>query len=252
MIFAHARANFCLTTAQATALGALLERELPGLAVPPPRADLVEEIRDEPPVPMLLLANRKRSWTYWDARSRDWDQRVDVALLGYAYGGVMIDVDTAPQELRKFEDGRIVVRRRNRAAERKAQKRLEAFGLRDFDDFDAIADDADRIAYSFVDGHQHWELWDGRRAADGTWSWVALTADSSVDNIRPDIHDNFPKHPCGGDLLHNPSKVIAGAALICASRFEGDVLAANADKVIGSGILRVDRDQFRAPDLECQ
>ena len=40
-----------VTIAQATALGGLIERDLPDLVLPRPRADLVEEIRDDPPVP---------------------------------------------------------------------------------------------------------------------------------------------------------------------------------------------------------
>src|SRR5208283_2353550 len=175
----------------------VLERELPGLAVPRPRADLVEEIRDEKPVPMLLLANRKRGWGYWDERSRDWDLRVDVALLGYAYGGVAIDLESTPHELRKFEDGRIVVRRRDRAAEQAAQKRLEAFGLHDFADFGGVAGDAARIAYGFPDGQQDWpgfvydelpqlelegwqiEFEDGfrHRVVDGGGEWTAELED---------------------------------------------------------------------------
>src|SRR6266550_8814103 len=38
-----------VTIAQAEALGALIERDLPDLALPQPRTDLVEEIREELP-----------------------------------------------------------------------------------------------------------------------------------------------------------------------------------------------------------
>ena len=40
-----------VTKAQAEAVGAALERDLPGLALPRPRSDIVEEIRKDPPVP---------------------------------------------------------------------------------------------------------------------------------------------------------------------------------------------------------
>jgi hypothetical protein len=38
---------------------------------------------------------------------------------------------------------------------------------------------------SGTDGARHWELFDGRRRADGTYAWSALTANSTRDNIRP-------------------------------------------------------------------
>jgi hypothetical protein len=110
-----------VTMAQATALGALIERDLPDLMLPRPRADLVEETRDDPPVPTLVLANRQRRRNYWEEWGKDWDERVDVALLGYAYGGMLIDADGSLREQRRVEDGRIVIRRRDLDAERSAQ-----------------------------------------------------------------------------------------------------------------------------------
>ncbi|MEM1013763.1 MAG: BNR-4 repeat-containing protein [Planctomycetota bacterium] len=39
---------------------------------------------------------------------------------------------------------------------------------------------------SSTDGQRHWELWRGRTDDDGaSWSWQALTADSTFDNLRP-------------------------------------------------------------------
>ena len=49
-----------VTIAQAKAVGAALEREMPGLALPRPRTDLVEEVRDLPPRPTLTLSQRTR------------------------------------------------------------------------------------------------------------------------------------------------------------------------------------------------
>ncbi len=37
---------------------------------------------------------------------------------------------------------------------------------------------------SQADGRQHHELFEGR-AVEGSWSWRPITADSTVDNIRP-------------------------------------------------------------------
>jgi hypothetical protein len=40
---------------------------------------------------------------------------------------------------------------------------------------------------SASDGKVHWELFEGYRVAEGTWSWTALTVDSVEDNLRPVI-----------------------------------------------------------------
>ena len=145
-----------VTTAQATALRALIERDLPDLVLPQPRTDLVEEIRDDPPVPTLMLANRPRRRNYWEVWGKDWEERVDVALLGFAYGDVLIGGDDAPREHRKVEDGRIVIRRRDPAAERSAQDRLEALGLRAIETFGSAAVDGGRTPFAFLDGRGDW------------------------------------------------------------------------------------------------
>ncbi|MGK2946972.1 MAG: BNR-4 repeat-containing protein [Acidimicrobiales bacterium] len=41
---------------------------------------------------------------------------------------------------------------------------------------------------SATDGQTHWELWEGTRDLGGTWTWTALTADSTADHLRPTIH----------------------------------------------------------------
>ncbi len=52
-----------------------------------------------------------------------------------------------------------------------------------------ISTDADPITgaplVSGSDGKRHWELFDGRRQPDGSFTWAPLTANSTVDNIRP-------------------------------------------------------------------
>ena len=146
-----------VTMAQAAALGALIERDLPDLALPRPRTDLVEEIRDDPPVPTLLLANRQRRRNYWEMWAKGLGERVDVALLGYAYGDTLIAAEDAPREQRKVEDGRIIVRRRDLAAERSAQDRLGGVRAARYRDFRlAPAGDAGRIPFAFLDGRGDW------------------------------------------------------------------------------------------------
>jgi hypothetical protein len=54
-----------VTKAQAKAVEDALERDFPGLALPPPRSDIAEEVRKDPPVPVLTLAQRRRGWNYW-------------------------------------------------------------------------------------------------------------------------------------------------------------------------------------------
>jgi superfamily II DNA or RNA helicase len=145
-----------VTIAQATALRALIERDLPDLVLPQPRTDLVEEIRDDPPVPTLMLANRPRRRNYWEVWGKDWEERVDVALLGFVYGDTLIGGEDTLREQRKVEDGRIVIRRRDPAAERAAQDRLEAFGLRAIETFGSSATDGGRTPFAFVDGRGDW------------------------------------------------------------------------------------------------
>ena len=145
-----------VTIAQAKAVGAALEREMPGLALPRPRTDLVEEVREEAPVPTLLLATRKLGWSYWEAWSSSWEQSVDLALLGYSYGGRPINAENSPRELRSFEDGRIVVRRRDLEAERAARRRLEGFGLRAVERAGSAGLGSDRIVLRFPEGPAEW------------------------------------------------------------------------------------------------
>lgn len=52
-----------------------------------------------------------------------------------------------------------------------------------------ISTDADPVTgtplVSTADGQRHWELFRGTRRPDGGFNWVPMTANSSVDNIRP-------------------------------------------------------------------
>jgi len=145
-----------VTIAQAAALGALIARDLPDLTLPQPRTDLAEEIHNDPPVPTLMLANRPRRRNYWEIWGKDWEERVDVALLGYLYGDTLIGSDDALHEQRKVEEGRIIVRRRNPAAERSAQDRLEVLGLHTIETFGSTATDGGRIPFTFLDGRGDW------------------------------------------------------------------------------------------------
>ncbi|HEX3413609.1 MAG TPA: DEAD/DEAH box helicase [Stellaceae bacterium] len=188
-----------VTKAQAEAVGAALERELPGLALPRPRCDIVEEIRNDPPVPVLTLVQRKRGWNYWGVRTREWDDNVDLALLGFSYGGVVVDPEDQRNELRAFEEGRIFVRRRNRSAERGALKRLRELGLQAVETFETQDRDGDRIAFGFAEGQRDWpnfvydavpqleregwriEFEDGfrHRVVDGAGDWTAELQEDS-------------------------------------------------------------------------
>jgi superfamily II DNA or RNA helicase len=188
-----------VTKAQAEAVGAALERELPSLALPRPRSDIVEEIRKDPPVPVLTLVQRKRGWNYWGVRTKEWDDNVDLALLGFSYGGTAIHPEDRRNELRSFEEGRIVVRRRNRGAERGALKRLQAFGLQAVETFEAENRDEDRIAFGFAEVQRDWpnfvydavpqleregwqiEFEDGfrHRVVDGAGEWTAELEEDS-------------------------------------------------------------------------
>ncbi|MCU0796647.1 MAG: BNR repeat-containing protein [Akkermansiaceae bacterium] len=40
------------------------------------------------------------------------------------------------------------------------------------------------------------EIYEGRRAADGTWSWTAITQDSPADNLRPYVPENHGRKTC--------------------------------------------------------
>ena len=119
-----------VTAAEAAAVNTVFERDLPELALARPRTDIVEEVRSDPPVPALRLVSRERGWGYWGPSPKEWDRKIDLALLGILLRRRPWSTPTdARNEARSFEEGRIVVRSRNRAAERAARKRLEAFGL---------------------------------------------------------------------------------------------------------------------------
>ena len=60
-----------------------------------PRTDIVEEVRDGPPVPVLRLTTRKRAYRYSFGPGRH-DDRIDIALFGYEYDGKIIDARSAP------------------------------------------------------------------------------------------------------------------------------------------------------------
>jgi hypothetical protein len=76
---------------QAAALGGVFDRDFRGFALPRPHADIVEEVRDAAPIPMLRLVNRRHNGGYW-VPSREADGSLDIALFGIAYDGRVIDL----------------------------------------------------------------------------------------------------------------------------------------------------------------
>jgi superfamily II DNA or RNA helicase len=183
---------------QAEALDGVFARDFAGLALPRPRLDVVEAVRAEPPVPVLRLVNRRRSWVYW-MPGRGSDERIDIALLGFAYDGRIIDIASAPTELRSVEAGRIVVRRRDMAAERAARRRLQKFGLGRAADFGKQPGDGAWLPLGFPDDATSWpdfvyeavpalqaegwrvDLEDGfrYRVVDGAGDWTAAVSEGS-------------------------------------------------------------------------
>jgi superfamily II DNA or RNA helicase len=183
---------------QAAALAAVLTRDFPGLGLPGPRTDVVEEIRSDPPIPVLRLVNRRRMWRYSYGRGRS-DDRIDLALLGYEYDGKVIDPASAPPELRRVEDGRVVVRRRHRAAEAAARERLAGCGLLPAADFTKEKGEGKLIAFGFEDDPVAWggflyeavpaleregwrvEIDEGfrHRLIDGSADWTAAVSEGS-------------------------------------------------------------------------
>jgi hypothetical protein len=183
---------------QAAALAAALARDFPGLDLPGPRTDVIEEIRTDPPVPVLLLANRRRTWRYSYGRNRS-DDRIDLALLGYDYDGTIIDPAASPHELRRVENGRVAVRRRHVAAERVAHERLSGLGLERASGFTKQKGEGKLIAFSFDGAPTAWagfvyeavpalaaegwriEFEDGfrPRIVDGGGEWTAAVSEGS-------------------------------------------------------------------------
>lgn len=144
-----------VTIDQAAAIAGRLARDLPGLPLPPPRADMVEELRIEKPTPMLHLGWRKRAGNYWEWRRQGEEETIATALLGFAYGDAPIDRDKAPRELRSVKDGKIIVRRRDLRAERAARQRLEVFGLTQVGVVDR-GNTGGRTAFGFPDDPGEW------------------------------------------------------------------------------------------------
>jgi hypothetical protein len=109
-----------LAPAQAPYVRDLLAAKLPGL--PPPASDVVEEVRQEPPRPVLtLLSQRLRAF------SEEWG---DLALLRFEYAGMAVDPADRRQTLRRSEGNRVLVVQRVPKAERAAERRLGELGLK--------------------------------------------------------------------------------------------------------------------------
>ncbi len=144
-----------LDPVQAAAVGGVFDRDLAALALPRPRGDMVEEVRAAPLVPVLRLANRRRQWRYWMPAGGT-DDTVDIALFGAAYDGRVIDLAAAPQEMRWVDAGRLVVQRRDIAAERAAHGRLHKLGLGPVADFTKQAGDGAYLPLGLKDGGADW------------------------------------------------------------------------------------------------
>ncbi|MGD9613888.1 MAG: SNF2-related protein [Alphaproteobacteria bacterium] len=142
---------------QAAALAEALARRFPGLGLPAPRTDVAEEIRHDPPVPVLRLATRKRAHRYSFGPGRG-DDRIDLAFLGYEYDGRIIDPAAAPPELRHVVDGRVVVRRRHYAAEARFQRRLAESGLLPTADFARVKGEGRLLGFSFDHDPAAWAV----------------------------------------------------------------------------------------------
>ena len=183
---------------QAAALAEALARRFPGLGLPAPRIDLVEETRHDPPVPVLRLATRKRAYRYAFGAGRG-DDRIDLAFLGYEYDGRIIDAASAPPELRHVENGRVVVRRRHYAAEAAFHRRLTGTGLLPTADFAKVKGEGKLLAFSF----------DHDPAA-----WAAFVYDTvpalEQDGWRIEIDPEFRPRVIAGDGDWNASVSEAG------------------------------------------
>lgn len=138
----------------AALVAAALAEKFRGSSIPLPQTDVVEEVCDEPPVPVLRLVTRSRRDTYYYSR-RPADDRTDLALLGFEYDGGIINAASAPHEIRQVKDGRVMVRRRDIAAEFARRARLAEFSLDKADDFVPQKGDRKLSAFGF-DAPEQW------------------------------------------------------------------------------------------------
>ncbi|MBY0429569.1 MAG: SWIM zinc finger family protein, partial [Rhodospirillales bacterium] len=116
-----------ISPSQAGRVAAALQERVGQARVQPPRADVREEVLTEPPVPCLTLAMLPSLAPGWGTTVVPGPR--PVAYLSYAYGEVAVDPRTAPRELRRAVNGRILRIRRDMRAERKAATRLGKSGL---------------------------------------------------------------------------------------------------------------------------
>ena len=158
-----------VSVAQVPSLRAALAKTLPGLAVPVPADDVVEDVIAEPPVPCLRLSSDNASMGYGAWRSAQ-PNITDVARLTFDYGGTVVDPGSAERELRHVEGRRVVVRRRHETAERAALRRLETLGLKAGAGYSAFGEAASRMTLTMPEtgswpGFIHREL--PKLAAEG-------------------------------------------------------------------------------------
>src|SRR5262249_2851357 len=144
------------------------------------------------------LVGRRHGWSPW-LPSHAADESVDIALLGFAYDGRVIDLAGAPDEMRRVEGDRLVIRRRDIAAEQEAFHRLRRLGLGPAGDFNKRGSDGSYIALSLHDDAPGWpafvhqtvplltadgwriEFEDGfrHRVVDGGGEWTAAVSEGA-------------------------------------------------------------------------
>jgi superfamily II DNA or RNA helicase len=113
------------------AVALLLGREFPAGALPVPHVPSMETV-EVAPVPCVRLIShlRWRSYSYSPRELMNRDMIDDYVLLMFDYDGGMVEPRDSRDDLREVVEGRIRVRRRQRAAEQAAQRRLTGFGFR--------------------------------------------------------------------------------------------------------------------------
>ncbi|HEY0524194.1 MAG TPA: DEAD/DEAH box helicase [Stellaceae bacterium] len=169
---------------QAAAFARSLRAKLPDLPIPLPHTEIVEEVVEKQPVPCLRLVTRRHASTYgyWGSRKSSSLQLTDIAFLTFDYDGKEIAPDKPPEEKRRVEGNKVIIERRNLAAERAAIQTLNRCGLEKGYDPKVFGRKKTGLALEFLDG-----------AGDNRWldfvhrTVPALTAQGWRIAIEPDF-----------------------------------------------------------------
>lgn len=116
---------------QAVLVRRFLANRITGL--PAPESDIVEEERRDPPRPALTLVSQ-RTWmapAYYGYGATP--SALDLALLHFDYDGITVGPNEQRETIRRVEGNRVITYRRQSKAERAAERRLQALGLREID-----------------------------------------------------------------------------------------------------------------------